>query len=324
MNISTIEPATGGTLTAGLQAALGVHPWAVAISTLGWAVYPRVHHQEIAGPGAEISVTWYIGKRSEESTRAFAAAAGARVRATGQASAMNLLGRLQTHARDPLRTADPQHPLLAALTGLENLATLRRWSRQGGPAPSPYLHGAHLLLRQEPFWQGQAPVPWTQGAEPVECVASIPLAAALVTAGFVYHPQPQPHPDQQGIIGLGFMDSPFRPGLLAACLAQGRAALEAFAERKPWGKILSLPLLPHDLTAPGPGPIPEHPFQTALGACLNAPRMVEAAKSAGQNPIRVLQKPGRRHRALVTDSILRAKTPKDQKVVQHLQKHLQT
>lgn len=304
----TIEPQNGGEACARQTEVLGVHPWAVALATLGWTAVPRVHHSEISR-GPALAPTWYIGVRTS---------GGRRGKVEPSSSASGLIGRLQPGAKHPL---EPHHPLLAALTGLENLSELRRWTRQGGPVPSPFPRspGSPLLvlrsLRDIP--PGQTPVPWQQGAEPVVCVASIPLAAALVTAGFVFHPTPQTE-DTTGQTGLGFMDNPLRPGLLHQCLVIGQAAVAALMARQDWSRVLSAPLGDPAQHAPG-----DHPFANALAACLNTKAMALVQQEAAKNPVRILQRrPGSPRRVLVTNSILEGTTPRDEMVKRHLGEHL--
>lgn len=143
---------------------LGVHPYAVALATLGWPAVCRSYHRETSrGPG--LTNTWFIGSHPEQPDLKLEAAS-------------KLIDLLPVTGEKALPAA---HPIHAAIAALANLAGIMDWMQRGGPVPGVTQRGEFLVLSDTPTV--------FPAAEPVEGGArDVAFLAAAITVGFVPFP----------------------------------------------------------------------------------------------------------------------------------------
>ena len=105
---------------------LGWHPAAAALATMGWTVAPQMTVQRRSGAPDTAATAFFVAARKSDPEHSLRNAQ--RLLATASA----------VRSRDALLTANPQHPFLAAMAAVENLATLADWNRRGGPMPMAF------------------------------------------------------------------------------------------------------------------------------------------------------------------------------------------
>ncbi len=236
-----------------LARALGIHPYVVALGTLGWTIAPRAYHTETSRPGQSMSHTWFVANSP----------AGDRTRSIASASA--LLATLTAADEMHLTRQNPAHPLLAILAALHTLGTLAAWLRTGGPVPIPasqperYGIYHHLPAPGEPQ-QISAFQPLSVSAFST-ALTDIHVIAAAIVCGFAIATHPVTGPDGQTGLPVSQHSTTF-PGLTDL-------------------HIIHLPVL-NALPDSDPG---EHPWHYALTACRNVPAMLQMQTARGKNPI---------------------------------------
>jgi hypothetical protein len=142
-----------------LARALGTHPYAVALSALGWKPQPCAYKREDGD-----DLTWFID--------------------TDVPRAHDLLARWEMPADSPkflLRT-EPDSPFAAAMCALENLVALTDWGITG---QAPYFSTGGRFLKVA-FGNGTSAFPQHL---PVKAFMGFQHAAAIVTCGFVPWPE---------------------------------------------------------------------------------------------------------------------------------------
>lgn len=275
-----------------LARALGIHPYVIALGTMGWTIAPRAYHTETSRPGLSMSHTWFVADSP----------AGDPTRSIATASA--LLATLTARDELHLTRQNPAHHLLAILAALHTLATLQAWHHTGGPVPIPasqpdrYGIYHHLPATGEPH----TPIDQPTGITFRAALTDLHAIAAAITCGFRIATHTVTGPDGQTGLPVSPHSTTF-PGLTDHHLiAPGHPG----------------PTIPLPDSAPG-----EHPYQYALTACRNVPAMLHMQTARARNPILHrpgLYDPGRF--SLVTHSLLEGKDPRSRQLYAAVRKHL--
>lgn len=173
---------------------LGIHPYAVALATLGWPTVCRCYHRE-RSRGAALEHVWFVGSHPANREQSLDAAS-------------RLIDLLPVSGEKALPV---DHPIHAAVAALANMAALMRWAQTGGPVPGVAERGAFLVIDDTPSV--------FPAAEAVAIgVTDLAFLAAAITVGFV--PFAELVAGQDGKPAVGFpAASRLRPELLATDLA---------------------------------------------------------------------------------------------------------
>ena len=258
------------------SATLGHHIAATALMTMGWRGVPKVTLEDRSRSGGA-NVAWFMAPRT--------GVPGITIRA-----ARSLVIQARTRGPNGLAAVKPDHPFLAAMAALENLAGLIKWMAAGGAMEA-------TMLPQGRYFSLMSDAPETVPVRlnvPVmgEGLSDGSLAAALIACGFPFNAVAGP--DGQPMIFVGAASITF-PGLTAADAL--RAAQQM---REAYGR----PGLKQPLTLPG-YPAEEHPFFYAYHAVLNYPHHRAACVAAAKDPDLFLRNPFARQRtAIITQSVL--------------------
>lgn len=269
---------------------LGLHPFVVALGTLGWPVTPRVYHEETSRPGG-YTTTWFVGAAAQDDTRSIRAASA-------------LTGSLTAPAEKALTVQSPLHPMLAIMAALHSLAALQTWQQRGGPFPAvvhlPAEHGPYCTLSASTTLGTLQP--WPHGQEPAIALTDLSVIAAAAAVGIRIQPMLVTSPSgQTGVPASGH--SVTFPGLTIHALLAAAAGAPA-----------DLPDFPHG----------EHPFLYALTACRNVQPMLQIQQQRARNPILQRQNPHiPDRRTLVTASLLESSSPEAQILKKAIRKHLE-
>lgn len=147
--------------------ALGTHPYAVVLSTLGWKPIPHAYKREDGD-----DLTWFVDNE------------------VGRAH--DLLTRYELPAESPkaLAETDPNSPFLAGMCALDNYAALQQWGRSGTP---PAFASCGHFYRPCGTLNGTG---WGGETEPVKAFLGFTHAAAIAACGFRPWPQLGAHGDQ--------------------------------------------------------------------------------------------------------------------------------
>lgn len=273
--------------------ALGIHPWIIALVTLGWPAAPLVHHTDNS-IGPALHPTWYIGSLPGRRDRSQSAAAG-------------LIFAASSKHCPPAKRLPANHNFHGIMAALRSLVTLRQWWEKGGnltsiPVPGT---GASVAIPGTPI---SAPVP-------VLGVVDLGLAAALIACGFLPSPQPV---TGGGHRGVGFADDPLRPGLLHHCDRIFTQCLEAMRHGRSFAEITATAVLEN--FPPG-----EHPFLYALPAILNFPGLLDRQQRTARNAVLIRQSPyNPQRRIIISNSLMEGKDPRSQQIKALAEKHLKT